>query len=113
MDRVRLTKTAVMEMLLADRELARQNGQASAAIRAAELLGKELGMFVPRHNPLHLGKKCRPPRRLGVSFKPHCRQRQLLHPDPTPPPPRQYYTTITAAGFCRGSLKGGDAHLGS
>jgi hypothetical protein len=30
-ERVRLTKTAVMEMLLDDRELARKNGQSSAA----------------------------------------------------------------------------------
>src|SRR5437763_7870632 len=44
----------------------------------------------PRHNPLHLGKKRCPPRRLGVALKPHCRQRQLLHP-PTQcsNPPRQ------------------------
>src|SRR5205823_1182664 len=49
-------------------------------------------------------KPC-PPRRLGVALKPHCRQRQLLHP-PRPNaaihPARHY--TITAAGFCRGSL---------
>src|SRR5262247_1444029 len=59
----------------------------------------------PRHDALHLGKKCRPPRRLGVSFKPHCRQRQLLHPpDPMQQsiPPALYH--VTAAGFCRGSL---------
>src|SRR5207302_8687376 len=36
-ERARLTKTAVMDMLLADRELARQNGQASAAIRASRV----------------------------------------------------------------------------
>src|SRR6478735_9394773 len=44
----------------------------------------------PRHHPLHLGKKRGPPRRLGVALKPHCRQRQLLHP-PTQcsNPPRQ------------------------
>lgn len=47
-ERARLSKTTVIEMLLADRELARQNGQSSAAIRATELLGKELGMFVER-----------------------------------------------------------------
>src|SRR5207248_5848104 len=59
----------------------------------------------PRHHPLHLGKKRCPPRRLGVAVKPHCRQRQLLHPPTLPAnPPRQHYTTITAAGFCRGSL---------
>jgi hypothetical protein len=52
-DRVRLTKTAVMDMLLADRELARKNGQSSAAIRATELIGIELGMFVTRTDNKH------------------------------------------------------------
>jgi hypothetical protein len=51
--RVGLTKTAVMDMLLADRELARKNGQSSAAIRATELLGIELGMFTTRSNNKH------------------------------------------------------------
>src|SRR4029077_5105425 len=60
----------------------------------------------PRHNPLHLGKKHRPPCCLGVALKPHCRQRQLLHPPnlPNHPPHPKHYTTIIAAGFCRGSL---------
>jgi hypothetical protein len=40
-------------MLIEDRELARQNGQSSAAIRATELLGKELGMFVDRSDNRH------------------------------------------------------------
>ena len=35
-------------MLMDDRELAREKGQTAAAIRAAELLGKELGMFIER-----------------------------------------------------------------
>jgi hypothetical protein len=52
-ERARLTKTAVIEMLLADRELAREKGQSSAAIRATELLGKELGMFVERSHNRH------------------------------------------------------------
>ena len=47
-ERARLTKATVIDMLLADRELARQNGQSGAAIRATELLGIELGMFVKR-----------------------------------------------------------------
>ena len=47
-EHARLTKSAVIEMLLADRELARRNGQSSAATRAVELLGKELGMFIDR-----------------------------------------------------------------
>jgi hypothetical protein len=42
----------------------------------------------------HLGKKRCTPRRLGVAFKPHCRQRQLFHP-PTlrtnPPHPPLYH----------------------
>jgi hypothetical protein len=42
-----------MDMLLADRELARKNGQSSAAIRATELIGVELGMFVTRTDNKH------------------------------------------------------------
>jgi hypothetical protein len=56
-ERARLSKTTVIEMLLADRELARQNGQSSAAIRATELLGKELGMFVERAAHRHSFEK--------------------------------------------------------
>ena len=56
-DRVRLTKTGVIDMLLADRELARQKGQASAAIRATELLGIELGMFTTRSDNKHTFEK--------------------------------------------------------
>ncbi len=56
-ERVRLTKTAVMDMLMADRELARKNGQSSAAIRATELIGIELGMFVTRTDNKHSGEK--------------------------------------------------------
>jgi hypothetical protein len=48
---------AVMEMLLDDRELARKNGQSSAAIRAAELIGIELGMFVNRSDNKHSFEK--------------------------------------------------------
>ena len=44
-------------MLLADRELARQKGQASAAIRATELLGIELGMFTTRSDNKHSFEK--------------------------------------------------------
>src|SRR6516164_4615138 len=33
----------------------------------------------PRNHSLHLSQKYRPPRRLAVTFKPHPRQRQLLH----------------------------------
>ena len=35
-------------MLVEDRQLARANTQTSAAIRAAELIGNELGMFIDR-----------------------------------------------------------------
>src|SRR5262249_49749954 len=51
----------------------------------------------PRHNPFHLGQKRRPPCLLGVALKPHCRQRQLLHP-PTlrnNPTPAAHYITFT------------------
>jgi len=51
----------------------------------------------PWHNPLHLGQKRRPPRRLGVAFKPDRRQCQLLHPPNHSAPirPSTYYITIT------------------
>jgi hypothetical protein len=48
-ERSAITKQSVIEMLLADRELARENKQASAAIAAAKLIGSELfSMFVER-----------------------------------------------------------------
>jgi hypothetical protein len=53
-ERACLTKSSVIDMLIADRELARKNGQSSAAIRATELIGIELGMFVKRTNNRHL-----------------------------------------------------------
>ena len=40
-----------------DRELARQKGQASAAIRATELVGVELGMFINRSDNKHSFEK--------------------------------------------------------
>ena len=43
-----LTRTGILRMLVADHELARERGQLAAAIRAAELLGKMLGVFVER-----------------------------------------------------------------
>ena len=47
--RMELTKEQILQMLLDDRELARREGQASAAMKADELLGKELHrMFVDR-----------------------------------------------------------------
>jgi ribosomal protein S4 len=39
---------SVREMLLADRDLARSTGQASAAVKAAELVGKLDGLFIER-----------------------------------------------------------------
>lgn len=46
---VTLDRADLLRMMLADRELARENKQGSAAIRASELLGKELaGMYVDR-----------------------------------------------------------------
>lgn len=44
----KLSEPTVLEMLLRDRELARSTGQASAAVRASELIGKQKGMFVER-----------------------------------------------------------------
>lgn len=46
--RAEITKADVLAMLIEDRKLARDLEQTSAAIRAAELLGKEIGMFVDR-----------------------------------------------------------------
>jgi phage terminase small subunit len=43
-----LTRASILQMLIDDRRAAGRLGQTSAAIRAAELLGKELGMFVER-----------------------------------------------------------------
>jgi phage terminase small subunit len=43
-----LTRTGILRMLVADHELARERGQLAAAIRAAELLGKILGVFIER-----------------------------------------------------------------
>jgi len=47
-EKAAITKADVIGMLIEDRALARANVQASAAIRAVELLGKELGMFINR-----------------------------------------------------------------
>jgi phage terminase small subunit len=47
-ERTAITRADVLEMLVEDRNLARARGQTAAAIRAAELLGKELGMFIHR-----------------------------------------------------------------
>src|SRR6202008_4286381 len=67
-------------------------GRAIARLRIERL--DQRAQRRPRHNPLQLGKKRSPPRRLGVALKPHCRQRQLFHP-PTrySNPPRHQYTT--------------------
>lgn len=46
--RAELKASDIQEMLLQDRTLARNLGQPSAAIRAAELLGKVLGMFAEK-----------------------------------------------------------------
>lgn len=46
--RSEIKKSDVIDMLLADRTLARDLKQVAASIRAAELVGKELGMFVDR-----------------------------------------------------------------
>lgn len=46
--RADLKAADVMQMLMDDRALARQLGQPSAAIRGAELLGKQIGMFTEK-----------------------------------------------------------------
>ena len=46
--RTAITCADVLEMLIEHRKLARERGQTAAAIRAAELLGKEIGMFINR-----------------------------------------------------------------
>lgn len=43
-----LTQSEIIRMLVADRELARERGQVAAAIRATELLGKIIGVFIER-----------------------------------------------------------------
>ena len=43
-----IDKEWIMRSLQEDRLMARQNGQLAPAIRALELLGKELGMFIER-----------------------------------------------------------------
>lgn len=48
LDPRRIGKLDVIAMLLKERELARATGQAAPAVRATELIGKELGMFVDR-----------------------------------------------------------------
>src|SRR5271163_3662339 len=61
----------------------------------------------PRHHPFHLGQKYRPPRRLGVAFKPRRRQRHLPHRPQTyarQSTPPQIISRSLADGFCRGSL---------
>lgn len=47
-ERTGITKAAVIQMLLDDRALAHAGGHPAAAVRAAELLGKEIGMFIDR-----------------------------------------------------------------
>lgn len=50
----KITKADVLRMLQEDRNDARANGQYSPAIRAAELIGKELGMFVDRSENVNM-----------------------------------------------------------
>lgn len=47
-EKAAVTKADVLRMLVEDREMARQKNQLGPAVRAAELLGKELGMFIDR-----------------------------------------------------------------
>ena len=47
-ERFELTHDGVIRMLLADRDTARELGQMASAVRADELIGKNLGMFKER-----------------------------------------------------------------
>ena len=47
-ERISIQKADVLAMLIEDRRLAREKGQVAAAVRAAKLLGKQLGMFIER-----------------------------------------------------------------
>lgn len=46
--RAEMKRSDILSMLKGDRDLAYKVGQPGAAIRAAELMGKEIGMFVDR-----------------------------------------------------------------
>lgn len=45
---VAVSRSDVLRMLVEDREMARAKNQLGPAVRATELLGKELGMFIDR-----------------------------------------------------------------
>jgi hypothetical protein len=47
-DRAEIDRAGIIEMLMEDRRLARESQQVAAAVRAAELIGKMLGMFIDR-----------------------------------------------------------------
>jgi hypothetical protein len=48
-----IKRADVINLLLADREIAREHKQFSAAIKAVELIGRELGMFCPKTEVRH------------------------------------------------------------
>lgn len=50
---VQITKEWVLEQLIDNLRLAKEQGQLAPANRAAELLGKELGMFIDRSENLN------------------------------------------------------------
>lgn len=61
-DKLELTAEAVLRNLEAARTLAMGEGQCSAAIRACELQGKHIGMFVERNETTIIGETIdRPP----------------------------------------------------
>ena len=47
--RAEIDEDAVLKMLLADREAARKAKQFGPSVRAAELIGRKLGMFIDKH----------------------------------------------------------------
>jgi len=65
-----ITRADVIRMLMEDRLEAKKNGQLSAAVRAAELLGKEVGMFVERRINANLDLEALPDsqRRMAIAW---------------------------------------------
>lgn len=52
-EKAEITRERLIEMHLEDRQLARENVQMSAAIKATEQIGKLLGLYVEKHEHKH------------------------------------------------------------
>jgi phage terminase small subunit len=48
--RAEIESAGIIRMLIEDRDRAHENKQAGAAVRASELLGKQIGMFIERRD---------------------------------------------------------------